>query len=97
MWLKRFLKRLGINVMDIHCDSEVATSYVLDPNTTKDMGLSGVQNSLHSGVCAHRNDTTAFVANAGKLGDGTRLACGLKNAGTRCPTPERLSASLSGA
>ena len=31
VWLKRFLKRLGINVMDIHCDSEVAIAYAVDP------------------------------------------------------------------
>ena len=29
VWLKRFLKRLGINVMDIHCDSEVAIAYAV--------------------------------------------------------------------
>ena len=32
VWLKRFLKRLGINVMDIHCDSEVAIAYTVGPN-----------------------------------------------------------------
>ena len=31
VWLKRFLKRLGINVMDIHCDSEVTIAYAVDP------------------------------------------------------------------
>ena len=64
--------------------------------TTKDMGLSGAQISLHSGGPNRRNDTTAFIEDASKSSDGTRHPCGPKSAGKSWPTLERTPPSLTG-
>ena len=42
MRLKRFLERLGINSVNIHCDSELAIAYIVNPKDhekTKFIGI----------------------------------------------------------
>ena len=70
---------------------------MLNQNTTKDMGHAGGRISLLSGVWKRRNDTTAFIANAGESSVGKLRWSVYKTAGTISQTPERVPAALAGA
>ena len=74
-----------------------ATSGKCSLNTTKDMGHAGGRISLLFGVYKHRNDSTAFIANAGKLSVGKFRSCVYKTVGKISKTRKRAPAALAGA